>query len=56
MQKLNTYIYYLLQFYWIFSYLEPIYLIYKGYRNVVIQDWELLKGASIHQVQNLFNN
>ncbi|GAQ05743.1 hypothetical protein ALT_3064 [Aspergillus lentulus] len=35
---------------------EPIRLICEGYRNVVIEDRELLEGASVHLVRQLFND
>ncbi|GFF52888.1 hypothetical protein IFM51744_07962 [Aspergillus udagawae] len=55
LQKLNACVYCFLQYCRIFSHPEPIRLIYEGYRNVVIKDQEL-EGASVHQVQRLFDD
>jgi hypothetical protein len=35
---------------------EPIRLVCEGYKNVIIEDRELLEGASVHQVRRLFDD
>ncbi|KAF7169849.1 hypothetical protein CNMCM5623_002448 [Aspergillus felis] len=56
MRKLDACVHCFLRYRRTFSHPEPIRLICEGYRNVVIEDRELLEGASVHQVRRLFDD